>query len=246
MLMPYKSIEWVVPAGRRSNASEHKLRRIVASIAEAGNKLTSFVISGLAVLCFFTTAEAIEEPKYKALVKEGNYEIRRYEPYLVAETIVEGDFSEVGNEGFRRLFKFISGENRLKQSIPMTAPVSQEVSKKIEMTAPVQQQKEEGNWRISFVMPSGYTLDTVPHPLDERIHIKGVPGALVAAVRYSGTWSRKRYEERKLLLKKFILGKGFYETGEAIFARYNPPFKPWFLRRNEVLIPVEPNDQRKK
>lgn len=198
------------------------------------------MVFGLGALSFVNAAVAIEEPKYKVMIKEGSFEIRRYEPYLLTETVVEGDFSEVGNEGFRRLFKFISGENRSKQSIPMTAPVSQEVSKKIEMTAPVQQQKEEGNWRISFVMPSGYTLDTVPQPIDERIHIKEVPGALVAAVRYSGTWSRKRYEERKLLLKGFILKKGFNESGEPIFARYNPPFKPWFLRRNEVLIPVEP------
>jgi hypothetical protein len=246
MLMRYKSRESAVPAGRRINASKHKLHQIVASLAEAGNRLISFIIFGLAALCFINTAEAIEEPKYKVLVKEENFEIRQYEAYLVAETIVEGDFSEVSNEGFRRLFKFISGENRLKQSIPMTAPVSQEASKKIEMMAPVQQQKEEGMWRIGFVMPSGYTLDTVPYPLDERIHIKEVPGALVAAVRYSGTWNRKRYEERKLLLKGFILRKGFNETGEAIFARYNPPFKPWFLRRNEVLIPVKSNDPGKK
>jgi hypothetical protein len=209
-------------------------------MVRGSRRLAAIVVFGLGALSFVNAAVAIEEPKYKVMIKEGSFEIRRYEPYLLTETVVEGDFSEVGNEGFRRLFKFISGENRSKQSIPMTAPVSQEVSKKIEMTAPVQQQKEEGNWRISFVMPSGYTLDTVPQPIDERIHIKEVPGALVAAVRYSGTWSRKRYEERKLLLKGFILKKGFNESGEPIFARYNPPFKPWFLRRNEVLIPVEP------
>jgi hypothetical protein len=209
-------------------------------MVRGSRRLAAIVVFGLGALSFVNAAEASEEPKYKVMIKEGSFEIRRYEPYLVAETVVEGDFSEVGNVGFRRLFKFISGENRSKQSIPMTAPVSQEVSKKIEMTAPVQQQTEEGNWRISFVMPSGYSLDTVPQPIDERIHIKEVPGALLAAVRYSGTWSRKRYEERKLLLKGFILKKGFNEIGEPIFARYNPPFKPWFLRRNEVLIPVEP------
>lgn len=228
-----------------AKTSEHRSRRLAEIMVRSGRRLAAIVIFGLKAFSLINAAEAIEEPKYKVMIKQEDCEIRQYEPYLAAETMVEGDFSKVGNEGFRRLFKFISGENRLRQSISMTAPVSQEVSRKIEMTAPVQQQKEEGMWRISFVMPSGYTLDTVPHPLDERIHIKEIPGALVAAVRYSGNWSRKRYEERKLLLKKFILSKGFNETGEAIFARYNPPFTPWFLRRNEVLIPVEPNNPGK-
>jgi hypothetical protein len=123
----------------------------------------------------------------------------------------------------------------------MTAPVGLEASTKIEMTAPVQQQQEAGRWRVSFVMPSVYTLDTIPQPLDERISIREAPGGLVAAIRYSGTWSRKRYEEKRALLEEFIRKQGLEKVGEPVFARYNPPFTPWFLRRNEILAPVKRN-----
>lgn len=222
------------------NTAEHESRRMVEIMVRICQRLAAMVIFGLGALFIVDCAEAIEELRYTVLIKEDDFEIRQYEPCLVAETLVEGDFSEVGNEGFRRLFRFISAENRRKQSIPMTAPVSQEASERIEMTAPVQQQKEAGRWRISFVMPSGYTLETIPQPIDERIQIKEVPGKLVAAIRYSGTWSRKRYEEKKALLEGFILRKDFTGVGEAIFARYDPPFKPWFLRRNEILIPLQP------
>jgi hypothetical protein len=208
-------------------------------LARAGKRLCAVIMLGLGALPIVDRAQAIEEPKYTVVIKEDQFEIREYASYLVAETIVEGEFSEVGNEGFRRLFKFISGENRLKQPIAMTAPVGQEASAKIEMTAPVQQQQEAGRWRVSFVMPSEYTLETIPQPMDERISIRQAPGGLVAAVRYSGTWSRKRYEEKRVLLEEFIRKQGLEKVGEPVFARYNPPFTPWFLRRNEILAPVK-------
>ena len=190
-------------------------------------------------------AEVIEEAKYKALINENNFELRQYEAQILAETSVEGDFSEVGNEGFRRLFKYISGENRRRQPIPMTAPVDlEEFSEKIEMTAPVNQQKKASFWIVSFLMPSIYTLETIPQPIDERIHIREAPSRLIAAVRYSGTWSRKVFEEKKAQLEGFILKNNLEMAGDAIFARYNPPFTLWFLRRNEVLIPVEWKDAR--
>jgi len=101
---------------------------------------------------------AYEEAKYTVIMKEGNYELRLYESHIVAETVVDGDFDKAGNEGFRRLFKYISGENQKKQSIAMTTPVSQEAgSEKIAMTAPVSQERTGDQWRIAFVMPSEYT-----------------------------------------------------------------------------------------
>ncbi len=104
-------------------------------------------------------AMAIERAKYTVVEKEGNFELRQYEPYIVAETIVEGDFDEVGNEGFRRLFDYISGKNRKQQSISMTAPVSQEAeSEKISMTAPVNQVRVGEKYRITFLMPTKYTI----------------------------------------------------------------------------------------
>ena len=184
-------------------------------------------------------AVAVEEVKYRVLESSGDFELRQYESSLGAETTVEGDFHEVGNEGFRRLFDYISGKNRKKQSIPMTAPVSQEASsEKIPMTAPVNQEKVGGAWRITFLMPSALTMETLPEPLDSRVKLVKIPGRLMAALSYSGTWSRERYEEKEQRLKELIRQRGLKIEGEPVFARYNPPFMPWFLRRNEVLIPV--------
>ena len=184
---------------------------------------------------------AIEEPQYRVLEQSGNFELRQYQSYIEAETLVEGDFTEVGNEGFRRLVAYIKGKNRKKQAIPMTAPVSQEAeSEKISMTAPVGQEKVPGKWRITFVMPSSYTMSTLPEPLDPRITLVEIPGRLMAVIRYSGTWSKARYEAKERELREFIKGKGLKIVGEPLWARYNPPFMPWFLRRNEVMIPVAP------
>jgi hypothetical protein len=184
-------------------------------------------------------AVATEEVKYRVLQSSGDFELRQYESSLGAETTVEGDFHEVGNEGFRRLFDYISGKNRKKQSIPMTAPVSQEASsEKIPMTTPVNQEKVGGAWRITFLMPSAFTMETLPEPLDSRVKLVKIPGRLMAALSYSGTWSRERYEGKEQRLKELIRQRGLKIEGEPVFARYNPPFMPWFLRRNEVLIPV--------
>jgi hypothetical protein len=195
------------------------------------------------LLCPMITARdtmAIEEAKYTVIEKDGPFEVRQYGPQIVAETFVQGDFEKVGNEGFRRLYGYISGENRKKESISMTAPVSQEASsEKIAMTAPVGQERVGGTWRITFVMPSAYTMETLPEPLDSRVILREIPEQLMAAMRYSGTWGRERYEERKARLLEGIQDRGLRPTGEPVFARYNPPFMPWFLRRNEVLIPVE-------
>jgi hypothetical protein len=185
---------------------------------------------------------AIEKLKYTVVEKEQNFEIRQYAPHIVAETYVGGDFDDVGNEGFRRLAGYIFGKNRQKNKIAMTAPVNQEMnSEKIAMTAPVNQEATDGEWRISFVMPSKYALEDLPEPLDSRVLLKEMPGRLVAALKYSGTWSQKRYEKKKAQLETLLQQQGFRAVGEPIFARYDSPFKPWFLRRNEVLIPIEQN-----
>ena len=182
---------------------------------------------------------ATEEAKYTVLEKDGNFELRQYAPCIVAETIVEGDFDEVGNEGFRRLFRYISGDNQKKLSIAMIASVEQEMrSENIPMTAPVTQQKADHNWSIHFFMPSHYTMDVLPKPNDGRIMLREIPTRLVAAVAYSGTWSKYRYEEHKVLLDEMMSKRKLKAAGEYIYARYNPPFTLWFLRRNEVLVPV--------
>jgi hypothetical protein len=106
------------------------------------------------------------------------------------------------------------------------------------MTAPVSQQKQGETWRITFLMPGKYTMDTLPEPLDKRVTLTQEPGQLIAALRYSGNWSKHRFEKNEVRLRDFIERLGLILNGETIFARYNPPFLPGFLRRNEVLIPV--------
>jgi hypothetical protein len=199
-----------------------------------------FIFISLLFIPGYETAMAIEEASYTVIEKNGDFELRQYVPQIVAETIIEGDFDKVGNEGFSRLFGYISGNNTKKQSISMTAPVSQEAgSEKIPMTAPVNQEQVGNKWHISFLMPSNYTLETLPEPTDKRIVLKLIPSRNVAAITYSGTWSRSRYEEHKAILEKAMSNRKLKPIGEYIFARYNPPFMPWFLRRNEVLVTVE-------
>jgi len=206
--------------------------RLVTAISFFGFCLASILFAG--------DTQAIEETKYKVIESEGDFELRQYPPHIVAETLVEGDFSEVGNEAFRRLAGYINGQNRSKQTIPMTAPVSQEAdSVKIPMTAPVNQERTGEKWRITFLMPAQYTLETLPEPLDSRVELRKVPEHLMAALKYSGTWSKSRYAKKQEQLMEWIERRHLKQVGEPVFARYNPPFLPWFLRRNEVLIPVE-------
>ena len=200
------------------------------------------VIVLLCVSVVFTSCVTvgIEKVQYTVLEKDGHFEIRQYKPYLVAQTQVDSDFKEAGNVAFRRLFNYISGSNRSAEKIAMTAPVNQQTaSEKIAMTAPVIQQPAGDSYVISFVMPAEYTLDTIPKPTDENVVIKEVPGYKAAAIRYSGTWSQKRYEAKKAALDAFIKENDLTAIGEPIWARYDPPFQPWFLRRNEVVVPVD-------
>jgi hypothetical protein len=202
--------------------------------------LSGIALLGVSSLLVAKSALALEKAKYAVIEKEDDFEIRQYDPQIVAETYVKGDLEEVGNEGFRRLYAYISGENTQKQSISMTAPVAQESgSQKIAMTAPVKQEKKDNQWRITFLMPAEYTLETLPEPNDARVVLKQEPGRLMAAVKYSGTWSEEGYEENRALLEDYIQKRGLTTAGEPVWARYDPPFMPWFLRRNEVLIPIE-------
>ena len=191
-------------------------------------------------------AFAYEQPKYEIVKIYKGFELRRYAPYIVAETVVSGKFDDAGNKAFRILFKYISGDNLKKTEIPMTAPVNQspaiESGEKIEMTAPVEQTPDGENsdsYVFSFIMPSKYTLDTLPIPADPRIKLRQVKSRLLAARTYSGTWSEKRYRENETALLEAVKAAGFTAVGEPIFARYNSPFSLWFLRKNEVLLEVE-------
>jgi hypothetical protein len=185
-------------------------------------------------------AMAIEEAPYKVLQKDNKFEIRDYAPHILAETVVEGDFEEAGNKAFNVLFGYISGDNRSREKLAMTAPVSQEPKgEKIKMTAPVGQQRVQESWAVSFMMPASYTQETLPEPEDPRVTLRQVPARRIAAVRYSGFWNEKGYLRYKLELESWIREKGLTIVGDPTWARYNAPFTPWFMRRNEILIPVD-------
>jgi len=182
---------------------------------------------------------SVEKLAYRTIEQDGRFELRMIEPHVVAETFVEGDFDNVGNEGFRRLVDYIGGANRTQARISMTAPVVQEpASEEIAMTAPVAQEKVGDRYRITFVMPSEYTLESLPQPTDARIQLRAEPQRRVAAIRYSGRWSRSRYEDYERSLHEWIRQRGLEPVSEPVWARYDPPFMPWFLRRNEILIEV--------
>ncbi len=182
---------------------------------------------------------AVEEAKYTVLREDGKFELRKYEPHILAETIVDEQFEEAGNAAFQRLFRYIRGNNKQEQEVSMTSPVGQEpAGQKIAMTSPVGQQEQDGNWVVSFMLPASFTLENTPAPLDPRISIREVPARHVAAVRYSGFWSEKNYRKHLEQLQNWIATQGLTPAGEPHWARYDPPFMPWFLRRNEILIPV--------
>jgi effector-binding domain-containing protein len=183
---------------------------------------------------------AIEEATYTVVEKDNKFEIRDYTPYILAETIVEGNLKDAGNKAFRILFRYISGANRSRKKVAMTAPVSQRPQgEKIEMTAPVGQRPVQENWAVSFMMPSSYSLKTLPEPEDPNITLRQVPARRMAVVRYSGFWSEKGYLRCKSELESWIQERGLTIVGDPIWARYNSPFTPWFLRRNEILIPID-------
>jgi len=209
-------------------------------------KIILFTVPFIVILLFLPVlfvscaTVGIEKVQYAVLEKDRGIEVREYKPYLVAETLVNSDFKEAGNVAFRRLFNYISGANQSKESIAMTAPVNQQsASEKIAMTAPVTQQAAGDKFAVSFVMPAKYTLETIPQPTDPAVVVKEVPGYKAAVIRYSGTWSQKRYEAKKTALEAFIKDNGLTAAGEPIWARYDPPFQLWFLRRNEVVIPID-------
>ena len=181
-----------------------------------------------------------EQQPYEVLEQHEGFELRRYPAHLVAEVEVEGSFEDAGNRAFRSLFRYITGNNRSRESVAMTAPVVQEAtSQKVAMTAPVvQAEGDHGGFVVAFVLPASMTLETAPEPLDPDVRVRAVPERLAAAVRYSGRWSKGSYERHRAELLDAVAAAGLVPVGAPRFARFDPPFKPWFLRRNEVVVDV--------
>ena len=198
-------------------------------------RLSLFAFALLAVPIVTRSAE---EPDHEVLRKlDNNIEIRQYVPYVVAEVLVEGSADTAGNDAFPILAGYIFGRNKGARSFSMTAPVTQSATPvKLEMTAPVTQTAIAGGWIVQFVLPKGVTLASAPEPNDSRVKLREVKASHIAAIRYSGFWSAGNYAEHLDRLKATLTSEGLAWSGEPVFARYNPPFTPWFLRRNEIWL----------
>ena len=200
----------------------------------------AFALLGITFLLSVATmpSHAIEEPTYSVVQKTEQFEVRQYAPYLVAEVVVPGPANEAGNQGFSLLGGYIFGKNKGERKLEMTAPVTQQAAPpiKLEMTAPVTQAATPGGFLVQFVMPKGYTLATLPEPLDVRVKLREMPGNRVAVIRFSGSWSQSTYEEQLQKLRSALAAAGMATQGEPVSSRYNSPFSLPFLRRNEIWL----------
>jgi len=200
--------------------------------------LTSLLLAGCSVLGKREAAE----PHYEVLKNDGAFEVRRYGPMVIAETFLnEESYSTASGKGFNRLAGYIFGKNRSKTSISMTAPVLQErSSQKISMTAPVLQQPDKGGWRMAFVLPEGFTLESAPEPLDPEVKLRELPASTVAVVTFSGLHSAANLEKYGRQLQTWLKKQGYRTISEPKLASYDPPWTIPFLRRNEVQIMIAP------
>ena len=185
----------------------------------------------------FGTAHATEEPSYQVVRQLDGAEVRLYAPYVVAEVTVAGPAEDAGSAAFPILAGYIFGNNKGERKLEMTAPVTQAAAPvKLEMTAPVTQSATEGGFVVQFVLPSDVTLDIAPEPLDPRIRLRQVPAHRVAVIRYSGFWTQANHEEHLVKLQSILQSADIEWVGEPLLSRYDPPYKPWFLRRNEIWL----------
>jgi len=184
---------------------------------------------------------ATEEPNYELIEKSGDFELRAYDPMIVAETQVAGPMDKASSAGFRALADYIFGNNTSRAGgnlkISMTAPVTMEPrSERISMTAPVGMQQTGEQWRVHFVMPSQYTLDTLPRPNNPAVELREVPASNFAVVRFSGLVGERKRAAKEAELMSWLDSKGIEPIGQPQLARYNPPWTLPFLRRNEVMV----------
>ena len=182
-------------------------------------------------------SQAIEEPDYEVTRKFDNVELRRYAPYVVAEVVLDTSAEDAGSQAFPILAGYIFGKNKGEKKLAMTAPVTQTAAPvRMDMTAPVTQAAVGGRMQVQFVLPKGLTLATAPEPIDPRVQLRVMPAAAWAVIRYSGTWSQSNYREHLAELKASLEAHSVPTQGEPVLARYNAPFTPWFLRRNEIWL----------
>ncbi|MDP5053840.1 MAG: heme-binding protein [Congregibacter sp.] len=202
-------------------------------------------LSALLLLIHAGMSMAIEEPNYTVIEQSGDFELRAYEPMIVAETFIDGDMDTASNQGFRKIAGYIFGKNSVQsgesEKVAMTAPVTmQAVPQKIAMTTPVTSTRDGEQWRVHFVMPSEYTMDTLPVPDNPEVTLREVPGSYFAVLRFSGLVSEKKRADKTDELLRWLKERDVAVVGEPSLARYNPPWTLPFLRRNEVMIEYLP------
>jgi hypothetical protein len=183
-----------------------------------------------------------EQQKYQVLEQFPRFEVRLYPAHVVAEVAVSGSFESAGSQGFRPLVNYIGGRNATHVKVAGTMPSSQAevVSTRIAMTAPVIQHAadESGQYIVSFVMPESYTLESLPVPTDASVTLRAIPAHKAAVLRFTGRWSADSYDEKAAMLRTMLPEQGFVLDGPMRFARFDPPWTPWFMRRNEVIAPI--------
>jgi len=213
------------------------------------NMNTALIILGVVLVGWFLyswlSVRNIEEPAYTVLSSAEGYEIREYDSYIVAETTIQGarDRSDAATKGFPIIAGYIFGDNIAKDKIAMTAPVNTEESdsEKIAMTVPVNTEESDGDgeYKISFVMPSKYTFDTLPRPNDSRVLIREVPSRKLAVRTFTWSASESSVKKNEALLMSALERDGVEAFGEINVARYNPPWTIPFMLRNEIQIQVK-------
>ena len=178
-------------------------------------------------LAWLLLPKFLEQPKYTVVKKENNLEIRRYAKILTSSDKVEGDQYYALRKGFQPLVRYIGAKERNSEKISMTAPVIQSVN------------DENGNWTISFAMPSKYSLDNLPQSENDSIYFQEIEPSLAAVIRFNGKADEKLLNLKSGILMRWVDSKGYAKLSRPKFLFYNDPTTPGFLRRNEVMILVE-------
>lgn len=191
------------------------------------------VVAGGLGLRYAVAERELETPEYSVIVKDGPFEVRTYSAYLVAEVSVSGERSTAANQGFEILAGYIFGANRSRQD--------QARSENIAMTSPVLQiPATSEQWKVQFMMPGRFSLETLPIARDERIRFFSTRPQKVLALRFSGDWSEANLKKHRSLLAQYARDHEMDSPGEPFYAFYNAPFVPPGLRRNEVMLKLDP------
>ncbi len=180
-----------------------------------------------------------EQQRYDVVREYPSFELRRYPEHLVAEVEVEGSFESAGSTAFRPLVSYIGGRNDTATGLAMTAPVVQRRDEPLPHDVETETTGVgKGRYVVAFVLPDDVTSETVPVPNDETVRVRVVPEEYAVVSRFSGRWTASSYRQKVVALEAESASAGYVAAGSTRFARFDPPWTPWFMRRNEIVIPV--------